>query len=78
MQQWVERKHERTIGGEMYAEMKADAVNRITREVRKAIPYFSHSKNEDQLIRNLIDDEEVKPEIENLIRIIIEEVKDEG
>lgn len=56
----------------MYDQLKIDAMNRITRECKKAIDYYKEH-NAEVTIDLLIDDPEIKPEIQNLIRIIIEE-----
>ena len=63
-----------------FGKAKADAVNRITREVREALPHWEHDDpdNIESITHLLLNyDLEVMGEIENLIRLIIEEVKDE-
>jgi len=54
----------------MYAELKDDALNRITREVRKALPEFKELGYTEV---DVVDDDEVRPELINLVRIIMEE-----
>lgn len=54
----------------MYAELKADAINRITAEVKKARKEFEDLGYTEY---DIVDDDEVRPELINLIRIIMEE-----
>ena len=54
----------------MFAELKADALNRITREVKKARTEFEELGYTEY---DIVDDDEVRPELINLIRIIMEE-----
>ena len=62
-----------------------EALNRITNELRKAVPDWrkiiskTEDLSEDDLLRLLIEkDAEVRPEIENLLTVIINELTDKG
>ena len=56
-----------------------EPLNRLRREVEKALPYWKENGfSADGLVFNLIhSDCEVKPEIENLIHQIIEDIENE-
>ena len=57
----------------MFAELKADALNRITAEVKKARTEFEELGYTEY---DIVDDDEVRPELINLIRIILNEMED--
>ena len=60
------------------ADKKIEALNRITREVKKAMPYWNlNTCRKEELIIKIIDkDIEVRSEIESLIETIINEIEE--
>ena len=69
------------MDSQLIADQKVEALNRITREVFKGLPFWESViegtgldfDKAEWIAERLADDAEVFPEIKNLLRIIIEE-----